>query len=84
MRDKRTPKDVCGEASPCYTSRHGSLLNSGYIDDSYLPGDTVEDCQQYVGDSVTLFTRLGFFIHPEKSVCSYPAVDILRVYSGFD
>lgn len=43
-------------------------LNLGYIDDSYLQGDTVEDCQQNVGDTVTLFTRLGFFIHPEKSV----------------
>ena len=54
---------------PVYATLHSmGHLNSGYIDDSYLQGDTVADCQQNVGDSVTLFTRLGFFIHPEKSV----------------
>ncbi|CAH3188815.1 unnamed protein product, partial [Porites lobata] len=54
---------------PVYATLHSmGHLNSGYIDDSYLQGDTVEDCQQNVGDTVTLFTRLGFFIHPEKLV----------------
>ena len=54
---------------PVYATLHSmGHLNLGYIDDSYLQGDTVEDCQQNVGDTVTLFTRLGFFIHPEKSV----------------
>ena len=54
---------------PVYATLHSmGHLNSGYIDDSYLQGDTVEDCQQNVGDTVTLFTKLGFFIHPEKSV----------------
>ena len=54
---------------PVYATLHSmGHLNSGYIDDSYLQGDTVADCQQNVGDNVTLFTRLGFFIHPEKSV----------------
>ena len=43
-------------------------LNSGYINDSYLQGYTVEDCEQNFGDTVTLLTRLGFFIHPQKSV----------------
>ena len=36
-------------------------LNSGYIDDSYLEGDTFID-------TITLFAKLGFHIHPEKSV----------------
>ena len=54
---------------PVYATLHSmGHLNSGYIDDSYLQGHTVADCQQNVGDTVTLFTRLGFFIHPEKSV----------------
>ena len=51
---------------PVYATLHSTgHLNLGYIDDSYLQRDTVEDCQQNVGDTVTLFTSLGFFIHPE-------------------
>ena len=43
-------------------------LNSGYIDDSYLQGDTSAECHKNVTDTITLFTKLGFHIHPEKSV----------------
>ena len=43
-------------------------LNSGYIDDSYLQGDTSAECHKDVTDTITLFTKLGFHIHPEKSV----------------
>ena len=43
-------------------------LNSGYIDDSYLQGDTPAECHKNVTDTITLFTKLGFQIHPEKSV----------------
>ena len=54
---------------PVYASlRQKGHLNIGYIDDSYLQGDTVEDCQFNINDTTELFTRLGFLIHPEKSV----------------
>ena len=43
-------------------------LNVGYIDDSYLQGDTFEECKHNVRDSVSLFAKLGFLPHPEKSV----------------
>ena len=43
-------------------------LNSGYIDDSYLQGDTSMECHKNVIDTIMLFTKLGFHIHPEKSV----------------
>ena len=43
-------------------------LNSGYIDDSYLQGDTSVECHKNVIDTIMLFTKLGFHIHPEKSV----------------
>ena len=43
-------------------------LNSGYIDDSYLQGDTSAECHKNVTNTITLFTKLGFQIHPEKSV----------------
>ena len=40
----------------------------GYIDDSYLQGDTFEECKHNVRDSVSLFEKLGFLPHPEKSI----------------
>ena len=43
-------------------------LNSGYIDDSYLQGDTSVECHKNVVDTIMLFTKLGFHIHPLKSV----------------
>ena len=43
-------------------------MSSGYIDDSYLRGDTVEECQQNITDTACLFSWLGFHIHPTKSV----------------
>ena len=54
---------------PAYaTLRRMGHLNSGYIDDSYLQGDTSAECHKNVTDTITLFTKLGFHIHPEKSV----------------
>lgn len=54
---------------PVYaTLRSMGHLNSGYIYDSYLQGDTYRECHQNVFDTATLFNKLGFHIHPEKSV----------------
>ena len=54
---------------PVYaTLRMKGHLNVGYIDDSYLQGDTAHQCQTNVSDTCCLFTRLGFNIHPVKSV----------------
>ena len=43
-------------------------LNSGYIDDSYLQGDTSTECHRNVINTIMQLTKLGFRIHPEKSV----------------
>ena len=40
----------------------------GYIDDSYLQGNTIQNCQNNIQKAVNLFTSLGFLVHPEKSV----------------
>ena len=54
---------------PVYSTLHNKgHLSSGYIDDSYLQGDTVKECQQNIMDTAGLFSRLGFHIHPTKSV----------------
>ena len=52
----------------------------GYIDDSYLQGDTVHECQTNVTDTCGLFTKLGFIIRPVKSVLR-PAQ--ILVFLGF-
>lgn len=54
---------------PVYSTLHNKgHLSSGYIEDSYLQGDTVEECQWNITDTACLFSRLGFHIHPIKSV----------------
>ena len=54
---------------PVYSTLHSKgHLSSGYIDDSYLQGDTVEECQENITDTACLFSWLGFYIHPTKSV----------------
>ena len=40
----------------------------GYIDGSYLQGNTIQNCQNNIQKTVNLFTSLGFLVHPEKSV----------------
>ena len=50
------------------TLRSMGHLNSAYIDDSYLQGDTFAECHKNVIDTIMLFTKLGFHIHPEKLV----------------
>ena len=54
---------------PVYaTLRKEGHLNVGYIDDSYLQGDTIHECQTNITDTCCLFQELGFIIHPVKSV----------------
>ena len=40
---------------------------TGYLDDSFLMGDTFEECKKSVIATVKLFTKLGFQVHPDKS-----------------
>ena len=54
--------------------------NSAYIDDSCLLGFTYENCIQNITDTVTLFDKLGFTIHPDKS-CFVPTQ--ILTYLGF-
>ena len=39
----------------------------GYLDDTLLLGDTLNECKNSVLASAKLITNLGFSIHPEKS-----------------
>lgn len=54
---------------PAYAYLHNlGHLSLGYIDDSYLQGDTYGECMQNIKDTVMLFNKLGFHLHPLKSV----------------
>ena len=54
---------------PVYaTLRQMGHISVAYIDDSYLQAATARACEQNVHDTVSLFTRLGFTVHPDKSV----------------
>ncbi len=54
---------------PLYSTLHSmGHLSSGYMDDSYLQGDTPAECNQNISDTTTLVTELGFIPHPTKSV----------------
>ena len=44
---------------------HSSVV---YVDDSYLQGDTYDDCINNILDTLNLLRELGFVIHPDKSV----------------
>ena len=37
-------------------------------DDSYLQGDTYEECLQNTIDTIQIFDKLGFIVQPKKSV----------------
>ena len=64
-----TPRLFTKILKPVYaTLRNEGHLNVGYIDDSYLQGDTIQECQTTITDTCCLFQELGFIIHPVKSV----------------
>ena len=43
-------------------------VSVAYIDDSYLQGDTNEECLQNTIDTIQLFDKVGFIVHPKTSV----------------
>ena len=54
---------------PVYSTLHNQgHISMGYIDDSYLQGDTRDECKLNIVSTVNLFAELGFYIHPNKSV----------------
>ena len=55
-------------------------MNSAFIDDSFLVGDSLSDCRRNVMDSAHVVRSSGFVIHPTKSV--FDPVQILP-YLGF-
>ena len=46
-----------------------------YLNDSFLMGDTFEECKKSVIATVKLLTKLGFQLHPDKSSL-FPSLEI--------
>lgn len=54
---------------PIYATLHNlGYLSLGYIDDSYLQGDTSSECLENIKVTPSLFKKVGFHLHPTKSV----------------
>ena len=47
--------------------RMNNSIISGYIDDFFLQGQSYSTCEDTVFQAITLFDKLGFVIHPDKS-----------------
>lgn len=53
-------------------------ISSVYLDDSWLMGKTLQQCEENVIDTVTLLDTLGFTVHDKKSVI-VPSKEIIFV-----
>lgn len=61
---------------PCYANlRLAGHTISGYIDDSFIQGQTYENASTAITQSKGLLRSLGFIIHPEKSM-NYPSQQV--------
>ena len=52
---------------PLSTLHKAGHITTAYIDDLYIQADTFENCIRNVIETIRLFTKLGFVIHPKKS-----------------
>ncbi|GFR90247.1 reverse transcriptase [Elysia marginata] len=65
----QAPKNFTKLTKPIYGTLHSKgHISTGYLDDSLLIGKSFDSCQQNIIDTVTLFDKLGFVVHPDKSV----------------
>lgn len=66
---------------PIYAHLHSlGHMSTGYLDDSLLIADDINASLRNIGDTITIFDRLGFAVHPTKSIL-YPTQEI--TYLGF-
>jgi hypothetical protein len=63
------PRSFTKLMKPVYSKlRTLGFINIGYIDDSLLCGDSVEECSNNVQETVKLMSKLEFEIHKDMSV----------------
>ncbi|GFR88452.1 reverse transcriptase [Elysia marginata] len=65
----QAPRNFTKLTKPNYVTLHSKChISTGYLDDSLLIGKSFDFCQQNRIDTVTLFDKLGFVVHRDKSV----------------
>ena len=63
------PRKFVKLLKPVFAHLHArGFISSGYLDDTYIQGESYEACQINVIETIKLLTKLGFFVHTEKSV----------------
>ena len=63
------PRNFTKICKPMYSTLRKLGHNCiGYIDDSFLQGDTFDECTNNIKASLELIMSLGFIVHPNKSV----------------
>ncbi len=63
-----SPRVFTKVLKPIFSSlRHKGYVSTIYIDDVCLQGQTYQECQNNVLDTVLLLDRLGFTVHNQKS-----------------
>lgn len=77
----QAPRNFTKLTKPIYGNLHSNgHISTGFLDDSLLIGRTKQMCTQNIKDTVNAFDRLGFVVHPEKSVF---IPDRVITYLGF-
>ena len=63
------PRDFTKLLKPvfAYLGSQGHV-SCGYLDDIFLTGNTVSQCQANINDTLQLLLRLGFYVSTEKSI----------------
>ena len=75
------PRCFTKMTKPIYAHLHElGHISTGYLDDSLLISASAEECAQNVRDTICVFDKLGFVVHPTKSVLS--PVQVIT-YLGF-
>ena len=63
------PRKFVKLLKPVFAFLHGKgYVSSGYLDDTFIQGDTREICEKNVEVTIELLRRLGFYVHIDKSV----------------
>ena len=65
----QAPRNFTKLTKPIYGTLHSwGHISTGFLDDSLLVGKSIESCTQNIIDTVTLFDKLGFVVHPDNSI----------------
>ena len=65
----QAPRNFTKLTKPIFASLHNlGHIVTGYLDDTLIIGRTIEECQDAISETIDHFQKLGFTIHPDKSV----------------